>query len=222
MKSEKENAIQKQSCTQRLLHMAKAVTSHLELEHVFKAVMDDAHNLLQADRAVLYLYEKESNCLVSQFDGTQSALKVPVSDENMCTHVYHTGETLSIQNIDKDGRFKSPLDKKIGNAVVESVACVPIKIAHSGKQTIGVLQVINKINGSFFEDEDIALLKVFVSHIAVAVQHSHTNTATNAELRESIRSVKRLHQQLQSTEQKHTELHSHKEKQQNILQFQKL
>ena len=59
LKFEKENAIQKQSCTQRLLHMAKAVTSHLELEHVFKAVMDDAHNLLQADRAVLYLYEKE-------------------------------------------------------------------------------------------------------------------------------------------------------------------
>jgi HD-GYP domain-containing protein (c-di-GMP phosphodiesterase class II) len=76
-----------------------------------------------------------------------------------------SGQVLNIKDAVKDERFDSGIDKKTGYKT-ETILALPI-IDHSG-ETIGVIEVINKQNGTF-TDADIDILKGLSSIVAIAI-----------------------------------------------------
>jgi len=76
-----------------------------------------------------------------------------------------SGQVLNIKDAAKDERFDSSTDAKTGYRT-ETILGLPI-IDHKG-ETIGVIEVINKLDGTF-DESDIDILKGLSSIVAIAI-----------------------------------------------------
>ena len=94
MKEAENNMKHKSS---KLLEMSKSIAAKEELGQVFKEVMQDAHTLLDADRATLFLYDAKSNELYSTIAEGIPPIRISAKS-GICGHVQTTGETLNIND----------------------------------------------------------------------------------------------------------------------------
>jgi len=81
---------------------------------------------------------------------------------------------LIVNDVAKDQRFNSAIDNSTG-FVTRSIMCVPLVIH---RKTIGVIQVLNKLDGGDFNEQDLEILVPVASTAAMAIE--------NARLQESV------------------------------------
>jgi len=79
-----------------------------------------------------------------------------------------SGQVLNIKDASKDERFDSSTDAKTGYRT-KTILGLPI-IDHKG-ETVGVIEVINKLDGTF-NDSDIDILKGLSSIVAIAINNA--------------------------------------------------
>ncbi len=79
-----------------------------------------------------------------------------------------TGESLNIPDAYADSRFDRSTDEKTGYRT-RCILCVPIK-NHSG-ETLGVLETINKKDGTF-SNSDMEILKTLTATIAISIENA--------------------------------------------------
>ena len=202
----------------KLLEMSKSIAAKEELGQIFKEIMQDAHKLLDADRATLFLYDEKSNELYSTVAEGIPPIRIS-AESGICGHVQSTGKTLNIENAYEDPRFNPSFDIK-NNYKTKSILTMPIR-SEETNSVIGVMQIINKANNGVFSGEDVSLLSAFCSHISVAIQHCQTSNATMSDLKESIGSVRRLHDRLRSAQEEHRKLENTQEKQKALVDVSK-
>jgi adenylate cyclase len=80
--------------------------------------------------------------------------------------VFTSGKTINIPYAYADLRFNPAFDKRTGY-FTRSILCVPI-VNKAGK-TIGVTQVLNRMNGPFTTDDE-ARLKAFTAQLAISLE----------------------------------------------------
>jgi GAF domain-containing protein len=73
-----------------------------------------------------------------------------------------------VPDVKKDQRFYPEIDKSIGFET-NSILCVPLK---AKAKLIGVLEVINKADGSTFTEQDALLLGIFAHQVAIAIENA--------------------------------------------------
>ncbi len=81
---------------------------------------------------------------------------------------YSTGRPYISKKVVEDKLFYSDIDKKT-NFQTKSIICAPIKIKNS---TIGVIELINRLNGIDYDHNDLTLLKIFAEYTSTLVQNS--------------------------------------------------
>jgi diguanylate cyclase (GGDEF)-like protein len=82
--------------------------------------------------------------------------------------VYQTGAPYVSANVKADEFFFADIDEQLGHKT-HSVVCVPIYI---GKHVCGVLELINKLDGSIFTDRDKTLLEIFAGYTSFTLQNA--------------------------------------------------
>ncbi len=82
--------------------------------------------------------------------------------------VYQTGAPYLSTNVVGDEFFFADIDEQLGHKT-ESVVCVPIYI---GKHVCGVLELINKLDGSTFTERDKTLLEIFAGYTSFTLQNA--------------------------------------------------
>lgn len=82
--------------------------------------------------------------------------------------VYQSGAPYLSANVNDDSNFYPEIDAKIGHQT-HSIVCVPIYI---GKHVCGVLELINRIDGSSFTDRDKTLLEIFAGYTSFTIQNA--------------------------------------------------
>jgi diguanylate cyclase (GGDEF)-like protein len=82
--------------------------------------------------------------------------------------VYQTGTPYVSANVKADEFFFADIDEQLGHKT-HSVVCVPIYI---GKHVCGVLELINKLDGSIFTDRDKTLLEIFAGYTSFTLQNA--------------------------------------------------
>jgi diguanylate cyclase (GGDEF)-like protein len=82
--------------------------------------------------------------------------------------VYQTGSPYLSTNVTEDAFFFSDIDQKIGHTT-HSIVCVPIYI---GKHVCGVLELINRLDGSAFTQRDMTLLEIFAGYTSFTLQNA--------------------------------------------------
>jgi signal transduction protein with GAF and PtsI domain len=129
-------------------------------------IMENAVNITEADAGSIMLIEKD-RLVFKIAKGSRSAnlqgLSIPKS-AGIAGWAVENGSNVRIENAKNDSRFDPEVDTLQGYEI-KSLLCVPLKVKAG---TIGILELINKQNGVFTqEDED--LLSYFADHAAISI-----------------------------------------------------
>lgn len=139
-------------------------------EGLIQRIVHMASKVMKADRASLFLVDPETGDLWSKVAlGEGSRTIIVPRGKGLAGVALANDELLCIEDVYDDPRFNRDTDLATGYRT-KSMLCGPIKNARG--VCVGVIQVINKIVGSFNE-EDISLFKAFSHQAAVAVENFH-------------------------------------------------
>lgn len=155
-----------------LTSASSVVNSTLDLKQLLKLVMELAARTLRAEASAILLKDKESGDLL--FDvATGSAadsvktIRVP-KGQGIAGHVAESGQSLLVPDCSKDPRFFKAADDKT-HFVTRNIIAVPL-VARG--QTIGVVEVLNRLGGGTFTQEDLVLLQALAHQSAIAIQNA--------------------------------------------------
>ena len=151
-----------------LLGVAKALASEIKLDNLLQVIVAKAAEVMDAERATLFLYDKPRNELWSkttqklEINEIRVALGVGIAGTVAKTRaLINTGDAYA------DPRFDSTFDKQTGYRT-RSILCLPL--IGNGDSLVGVIQVLNKRNRQTFDEIDESLLAGLSDHITVALE----------------------------------------------------
>ncbi len=154
-----------------LLKATAYLGQSLNLEKTLQAVMNEARELMQADRSTLFLLDREQRQLwskVATADGSDSVeIRIP-ADRGIAGYVASTEQTLNIANAYEDPRFDPSIDQRTGY-LTRTVLCMAVY--NSAGQLIGVTQLINKHQGCF-NGSDEEFMRAFNIQAGIALENA--------------------------------------------------
>jgi len=157
-------------------HIGRALSSELKIERLLMLVIEEVNKLMDAERGTFYIVDQEKGELWSKVAQKAEVLEIRLKiGVGIAGHVAQTGDIINIPDAYKDPRFNPEIDKKTGYTT-RSILCMPIFQASNDpnktRNIIGVLQILNKRNG-VFENNDEELLASIASQIAISINNSN-------------------------------------------------
>mmetsp|Transcript_4542 Transcript_4542/g.7480 ORF Transcript_4542/g.7480 Transcript_4542/m.7480 type:complete len:511 (+) Transcript_4542:510-2042(+) len=163
-----------------MLDIVRSLHSNMGINSLMFTITERIPSLVDADRCTLYVLDRKHHELWS----LQGAMEVRVpSNKGLIGHTALTGEIINIEDAHKDPRFNTEYDIKTGFRT-KSVLVMPITdrqiadVENREPEVIGVMQVINKLHGSRFIDEDEHLLSSFLDIVGGIVSTSQLFSAS--------------------------------------------
>ncbi|MGH7274899.1 MAG: sensor domain-containing diguanylate cyclase [Nitrospiria bacterium] len=174
-----ENTLLKQELRQRtrelsfFINSSKALTSTLEFKKVLKIIMEKAQKLIKCEDWSLLLLDEATEELYFEMAKEKKAKEVMNRriklGEGIAGWVAKKGTPQIVADASKDPRFNKSIERR-NYTHARSILCVPII---NKRRTIGVLEMVDKVNGEPFEEKDLDLLIKLVDQAAIAIERSH-------------------------------------------------
>ncbi|PIE68073.1 MAG: Fis family transcriptional regulator [Deltaproteobacteria bacterium] len=146
------------------------VSSVQDLDKLLELIIESVTNVVQAEAASLLLLDPKTDSLyfkVATGSKGEAVKEFKVKmGQGIAGHVAKTGKPLLIEDAQKDNRWLSGISNSI-DYETRSMACVPLKI--NASNIIGVVQVINKADGTQFTPLDMEVLEEFSGLAALAI-----------------------------------------------------
>lgn len=154
----KKNSSGKRDPLIALLKIGQAVSAQTDINELLKVIAEETKAAIQADRCSVFLYDKKNNELWSKVAlGMDSQeIRFP-ANKGLAGHVVKTGETINIKDAYSDERFNKEIDLQTGYKT-STILCMPIK--NLNQEIIGAFQVLNKLNGTFNEEDEDLLIAI--------------------------------------------------------------
>jgi GAF domain-containing protein len=136
---------------------------------LLRSIVGTAVAIFEAEAASIALYREASHSLEfviaagAQGQGVVG-LSIP-ADQGLAGYAFTTGEPIAIAEPERDPRFGKDFSAETG-FTPRSILAVPMR---SGNQSAGVLEVLDKRDGTFTM-RDIAIASVVADQAAVAIQ----------------------------------------------------
>jgi signal transduction protein with GAF and PtsI domain len=153
----------------RLLKATLEVHYEEEFETLLQKILATTTSLMEADRSSLFIFDEASNELLSVVaEGTGGRqIRFP-SHLGIAGAVFTNGDLINIPDAYKDPRFNPDVDKATGYRTRSLIAC---PVTSLGKRPLGVIQVLNKLDGTFTA-EDEKILRQYAEQAAIALQNA--------------------------------------------------
>lgn len=160
--------------TVALIGKALGVSS-IDLDKVLKLALERIRTILNVEAGNVYLREKEQMRIAMAIDAkTRSMKKVHFKvGQGIAGRAVAMGKAIMLNDAEKLSRFYREIDRQT-DFIIRSALCIPL-LSHG--KIIGVVEVLNKIEGNF-DAEDEKLLKPISVAIAAALEHFQTNSRT--------------------------------------------
>lgn len=101
--------------------------------------------------------------------GSSSIIETPLPvGLGIAGKTYKTGRPYISRKVEQDNNFYPDIDKKT-KFVTRSIICAPIRIKTA---TIGVIEMINRLDGTDYNRNDLMLLKIFAEYTSTLIQNS--------------------------------------------------
>jgi len=151
-----------------ILELAGALASKIELRPLLSDIIARTRETINADRSTIFLHDDVRGELWSLIaEGERSEIRMP-DDKGLAGKAFQTGKPLIIHDCYADPRHNREVDKRTGY-VSRNMLCFPFT-DRLGKK-IGVLQLLNKLDGDF-DNEDLEFLHAISSLVAVAIENA--------------------------------------------------
>lgn len=138
-----------------LIKVSSEMAKAQKLKLVLLMLSDVAKELLHADRCSIFLHDEEHKELWTIVAHGVKEIRIP-DDVGIAGHTFLTGEVVNIEDAYQDDRFNQGVDKKTGYHT-KSILAIPLM--NHNNEDIGVFQVINKVDGDYFKQDDLELLQ---------------------------------------------------------------
>ncbi len=185
-----------------LNEVSRSITSTLDLSAVLRLIMEKVVEILDVEAGSLLLMDKDAEELVFQI--ALGPVETKLKDARMplgsgiAGTVAQTGEPLIVNDVHLDPRWYTDLDL-LTDFATQSILCVPL-ISHD--KVIGVVEAVNKKDGSPFDEEDLNLLTSFAAQAAIAIENARLYTMTDQELArrvEELSTMQKIDRELNAT-----------------------
>ncbi|XP_040902021.1 cGMP-dependent 3',5'-cyclic phosphodiesterase isoform X1 [Toxotes jaculatrix] len=160
---------------QALLQVAKNLFTHLDdVSVLLQEIIVEARNLSDAEICSVFLLDRVSHELVAKvFDGgvvsdEENEFRIP-ADQGIAGHVATTGQILNIKDAYSHPLFYRGVDDSTGFKT-RNILCFPIK--DENNEVIGVAELVNKMNGPWFNRFDEDLATAFSIYCGISIAHS--------------------------------------------------
>jgi sigma-B regulation protein RsbU (phosphoserine phosphatase) len=151
-----------------LVEASKLINSSIEPDALFASILTVARNELHVERGTLYFVDDQKREIWTKIAGELAGeIRLPIG-KGLAGTVAATGEPLILHDAYDDPRFDRTSDQRTGFRT-RSMLCVPIK--NRGERIVGVLQLLNKTNGSF-GSRDLEFLSGISDHMAIAMENA--------------------------------------------------
>lgn len=155
--------------TESLQHFLERISS-TDPDTTYVSILSNSKDLLQAERASLFVFDSPSNQLVLKAAAGLTLESSAVSPlrlgEGISGRVLESGKALVVEDILKSRLKPAPSDRKYKT---RSFISYPITI--SGRK-IGVLNVTDKRSGAKYNDVDLSLLEIIGPQVALALERA--------------------------------------------------
>jgi GAF domain-containing protein len=159
-----------QRISRALREVGSALGEMRDLDDLLELILSHLAQLVEADRATLYLLDETNGELVSRIVVGQQVRSIRMKvGHGIAGCVAQTGASIRIRDAYQDDRFDQTWDTLTGYRTKNMLAA-PLK-NHRG-QTIGVIQVLNKTSDEDFSVQDEEMMSVLSTQAAVAIDNS--------------------------------------------------
>ncbi len=152
-----------------ILSIAAEIVSFPDVEGLLERIAVDATKLLACDRASIFLWDREQHEIVARpaLGVEGGSLRLP-EKTGIVGEVLSSGKSVRVDDAYAEPRFSQKVDKASGYKT-RNLMCVPM--IGGDRQTLGVFEVINKLEGSFTADDEELLLDLS-AQVTAALQNT--------------------------------------------------
>jgi signal transduction histidine kinase len=165
-----------------LNEVGKSLTSTLELHPLLNKILQSATEILNCEAGSLFMLDSQTSELI--FENTVGPVAAELIGQRLPAGTGLVGEAVITRqaiianDVHKTQAWSNMTDKQTG-FVTRDLMVVPMQVH---ERVIGVIEVINKIDGSPFNPADQELLTTFASQAAITVENARLYTQTDKAL----------------------------------------
>jgi putative nucleotidyltransferase with HDIG domain len=172
-----------------LINISSLINSTLNLDKILTEVMEAASVMLEASASSIFLIDEEKQELyfkiaTGEFAEKVKEIRIPIN-EGVAGWVATEKKALLVPDVGKDPRFNKKVDEK-SKFITKSILAVPLEVKN---KIIGVVEVLNKINGDTFSKTDISLLEALADQAAIAIDNAMTHEQLRELFKDTLRSL---------------------------------
>ena len=154
-----------------VLEISRTLNSTLDLPSLLELIIGAAQKLTGTEASSILLTDPKTGELYFEavISTKKEAVKrVIVPRESVAGWVAREGRAQVINDVSQDPRFSPSTDQESG---FQTRALIALPLQVKGR-TIGVLEVVNRIDHSAFDEEDVHVLSSLAAHAAVAITNA--------------------------------------------------
>lgn len=149
-----------------LLEVSNRLADSLSLDTLFSRLVSLTTEALHADRGTIFLNDHNTNELFSRIAMGEGMQEIRFPNHlGIAGTVFTKGEALLIPDAYADSRFNKEVDKKTGYRT-RNILTAPIR--NKFATPVGVIQILNKLDGDFRED-DLSMLEAMGAQASSAL-----------------------------------------------------
>ena len=155
-----------------LYEVNRFISSIYNLNQLLDLIMREAETAVAAEASCIALHDPLDNLLHIEFASGEADEGVRdltlTMGQGILGEVAASGKAIRVDDARRDQRFDSSVDRQTG-FITKSILATPML---RREEILGVLEVINKKDGSSFTEEDSLLLEVVANQAAVAIENA--------------------------------------------------
>ncbi|OHT13174.1 3'5'-cyclic nucleotide phosphodiesterase family protein [Tritrichomonas foetus] len=141
-----------------LLEVAENLSGVLDIDALIPTIMDRACSLLNTERCSLFLVDQTKQLLETTFHGgLDKSITLPIT-RGIVGHTATTGKIVNINDAYSDPRFDKQVDLETG---FKTRTLLTVPIYNNRGEIAGVTEMINRRDGSAFDESDIKMMNAF-------------------------------------------------------------
>jgi len=168
----------------RILEINKKINSSTDFREVVSSILFSAIELINTEGGSLLLADDMGQFLTFEVvvgEGREKleGLKIP-ANKGIAGYIFTNNTPVISNDTENDPRFFGDVDKVSGMKTRKLLGVPLVK----GGIVIGVIEVVNKIDGRDFNEEDLEMLSIFAEQAAIAINNATLIKDLNQKARE--------------------------------------
>jgi GAF domain-containing protein len=152
----------------QLFEATKRITKEIVPKDSVNAVITETINLLKCDRVSVFIFDPKIDMLILSASNLPKPLRVK-RGQGIAGTVFEQKETVNIPDCYADSRFDQSFDLQTG---YRTKCMIVVPILDYEKNSVGVLQAINKKDDEVFDSGDVLMMQHLAQQAGIAYRNA--------------------------------------------------